>query len=316
MPTRFRLCLILALAGLAACSTAPVSFEDSLTTERATRNDVPDWDTEMRYRVSFQYARAAHEQFADATLEIPPDTSFGFQVPFAILDFTLDNNLGGAIGFADWFNSGMNDNARYRHYYTEGVLTMTHPSTHYFSIDTRPGEATAEDIHTSWDEAHALFQAVHNRSGRCYVYGFNDKDQYRVTFSKDVPGLYKEISYRCPHPYIVGEELRVLVSAWARPFPDARAIGAVQMRCWVTPPRGEKFRDLRPCGRQFADQHRASIPDSRFGWMELMTTPKADEPHHFEVLGRIGDHVVRLPAPEITEEYVEFLAAQPYAANE
>ena len=131
-----------------------------------------------------------------------------------------------------------------------------------------------------------------------------------------MPGLYKEISYRCPHPYIVGEELRVLVSAWARPFPDERAIGAVQMRCWVKPPRGEKFRDLRPCGRQFADQHRASIPDSRFGWMELMTTPKADEPHHFEVLGRIGDNVVRLPAREIGEEYVEFLAAQPYAANE
>lgn len=298
--------------GFAGCSVAPVSYEESLRTDRATRNDVVDWEAEIRYRVGFQYANAARRQLADASVDIPPDMTTGFQVPFAIWDYTQGDSLGAGIGFLDWFNSGLSKDSRYSYYYNQSLGRMGNPNTHYFTFDERPGSPSADDVHAAWNEAQALFTSIHNRGGECYVHGFSEKDQYRRTFSKDVPAKYKIIAYRCRHPLFTGEELRVTVSAWAHPFEGVRVMGAVESQCYVKPPRGEDFVDVRPCGLDLANRQRSRIPSARFGWIELVVTPIEASPSEFEVIARQGDFVTRLPAPAATEEYKAFLASREY----
>jgi hypothetical protein len=297
---------------ISGCSVAPVTLEESLQTTRATRNDITDWDREMQYRVGFQYAKSALNLHDYPTIEVPPDASFDFQVPYAIYDLSLGNNLSAGIAFADWFNSGLSKNARYAHYYNRGLSFMAFGNTHYFTFDERDGVATPEDIHALFDEAYSLYQSVYNRSGDCYMAGFNEKDQYRRTYSKDVSGLTKEMAFRCPHPFFDDEEIRISVSAWARPFDGIRVMGAVQTNCYVDPPRGEKFVDTRICGSIQAEQNREYLPPSQNGWMELIVTPYEDTPYRYTVLTRFDGFTLPLPAPELKPDYTEFLASRDY----
>lgn len=303
----------LAAFAVTACgSTAPITLEERLQRPSATRNDFPDWEEFMRYRVSFQYANAARLKLANSDLTIPQDTSMDFQVPFALWDLSTGNNLGAGIAFMDWFNSGLSKNATYGYYFNRGLGFMVNPNTHYFSFDTRQGSPSAADVRRSWDEAYALFTAIHNASGQCYMHGFDQKNQYRKTSPKDVPSQYKVASYWCPHATMADREYRVEVSAWANPYDGIRVLAAVLPQCFRLA-SGEEWVDARHCGIDLADRQRSLIPDSRFGWMQVIVTPQADDPTLFEVIARTDETSVKLPAPELTEEYRQFLRQQPYS---
>jgi len=298
---------------LSGCATVePMSFEESLQTQLATRNDIRVWDEELRYRVEFQYANTARQKLESAELEIPPNTNIGIMVPFAIWEFGRGNDLGGGLAVADWLNSGLTKESRYRHYYNRGLVYMGVPNTHYFTFDERAGTATPDDVHAAWDEAFALFQSVHNRSGDCHVYGFREDYQYARTYPKDVLGKYKDILWLCKHPLFENEQYKVLVMAYANPFPGVRVIAGTVTQCYIDPPRGQKDLDFRNCGMRQANQQRSFLPDSRFGWMELITTPIPETPYLYEVVAIRGDEVARLPAPETTEDYQESLKERPY----
>jgi hypothetical protein len=130
--------LVILSAMLTACATpTPLSFEESLQTPRATRNDVRDWDEELSYRVELQYANTARQKLAQANLDIPPNTSRGLQVPWAIWETARGNDLTGGLLFADWSSSGLSKEARYAHYYNRGLGYMAFPNTHYFTFDER-----------------------------------------------------------------------------------------------------------------------------------------------------------------------------------
>jgi len=165
MPIRHISAALLILFVVSGCSIAPLAYDEVFLLDRTTRNDVRNWEKEMRYRVTFQYANAARVQHENPMVEIPADMTMGFQVPFGIWDYSMGNNLGGAVSFIDWFNSGMSEDARYNYYYNKTLARVNQPNTLYFAFDERPGIATAEDIHALWDEAYALFQAVRNPHG-------------------------------------------------------------------------------------------------------------------------------------------------------
>lgn len=302
--------LLFALVVSGCATVEPMTFEESLETSRATRNDVRDWEEELRYRVELQYANTARQKLESAELDIPPNTNIDFMVPFAIWEYARGNSLGGGIAVADWLNSGLTKESRYRTYYNRGLGYMVHPNTHYFTFDERDGIATPADVHAAWDEAYALFQAVFNRDGNCRVFGYTDEYQYARTYSKNVPGKYKDVGWQCRHPLFEGQLQKVIVTAYANPFDGVRVIAGVVTQCWVEPPRNQKFTDLRGCGMPLADAQRPYLTDSRFGWTELITTPQSDAPHLFEVVVRHGDQQTTLPAPETTEDYQAFLQSQ------
>ena len=147
--------VLLAVVTLSGCSTAPMTLEENLATHRATRNDITDWDTEMKYRVGFQYAVSARNLHENPNLEVPPDSAMVGQVPFAIWSYSIGDNLGGAMAVADWINQGLSKEARYGYYYDRGIAYMGYANTHYFTFDERVGVDTAEDVHSVFDEAYA-----------------------------------------------------------------------------------------------------------------------------------------------------------------
>lgn len=310
MNYRTFLATILALSAT-GCAVQPLSFDESLHTKAAMRNDVADWDQELKYRVSFQYANAARQVLSAPQVDIPPDTTLDMQVPFAIWDISRGASGSGALAFADWFNSGLSEDARYAHYYNEELAYLITPNTHYFTFDQSPGSPTDEDIQRIWDEASSLFEAVHNRSGRCYVFGYDKERQYASTYSKNVPGKYKVVGYRCPNVAFPDQEMIVAVSAWAKPFPGVKALGIVQMQCYVRPPRGERFVDTRACSTPFANDNRARLPVTRSGWLELISTVDTSRPEMMKIVAVQDDESRTLPPPELTPEYQEYLRSIP-----
>ena len=153
---------IIAVALLSSgCATVePLTFEQSLQTDRATRNDVRDWEEELRYRVELQYANTARQKLDVADLDIPLNTNIDYMIPFAIWEKARGINLPAGLMVADWLNSGLSKESRYRHYYNRGLGYMVHPNTHYFTFDERSGVATPQDVHDAWDEAACLWQAA------------------------------------------------------------------------------------------------------------------------------------------------------------
>ena len=314
MPIRHVTTALLVILFASGCAVTPRSYEDSLLMDRATRNDVRNWEKEMRYRVTFQYANAARVQHENPLIQIPSDMTMGFQVPFGIWDYSMGNNLGAAVSFIDWFNSGLSEDARYNYYYNQTLARVSHPNTLYFAFDERPGVATPEDIHALWDEAYALFQSVRNAHGECMVAGFTEELQYRNTFPKDVPGLYKEIGYTCPNPLFPDQAHMVVVSAWANPFDGVRAFAAVESAsCYIQAERGVDFVDTRGCGMKLANRQRASIPDSGVKWMELVVTPVPESPELFHVVSSYRGDTTILPGVEKTPEFIEFLRGLEYS---
>jgi len=313
MRTTFILILLSAALLSAGCATVePMTFDESLHTKRAMRNEVRNWEEELRYRVEFQYANTAHQKLNVAHLDVPPNTNLDFQVPFAIWDYARGDNRAGTMAFLDWFNSGLSKEARYGYYFNRGIGYMVHPNTHYFTLDERSGVATEQDVYQAWDEAYALFQAVHNRTGQCRVFGYSEEYQYAKTWPKNVPGKHKDVLFLCPHPVLPDQQQKVMVTAWANPFPEVRVIAGTVTQCYVDPPKGEKFVDVRGCGSILAERQRKYLTNPRFPWMELSTTPKNDVPYLFQVVVRFGEETTVLPAPQTTPEYQEFLKSRPY----
>lgn len=307
-----RTILLLAVALTAGCAVQPMTYEESLQTDRATRSDIRDWDEEMRYRVEFQYANTARQKLQMADLDIPPDTNLDFQVPFAIWDYARGDNLSGAIGFADWFNAGLSKNARYGYYFNRGLGYMVNPNTHYVTFDEREGVATAADVHQAWDEAFTLFQSIYDRGRDCHVFGYTEEAQYAKTYPKDVPGENKVVLYLCPHPLDINKQQKVIVTSYANPFEGVRVIAGVFTQCYFDPPKHQKYVDIRACGETLAEQQRVLLTPSRFGWMEMITTPIAETPHLLQVVARRDADITVLPAPETKEDFQEFLKARAY----
>lgn len=305
------LCVALLAVLASGCATVePMTFEQSLETSRATRNDIRDWDEELRYRVELQYANTGRQKLESIELYIPPNTNIDFMVPFAIWEYSSGNNLAGGIAIADWLNSGLTKDARYQTYYNRGLGYMGHPNTHYFTFDLRDGTATAADVNEAWNEAYALFQSVFNRDNQCRVFGYTEEYQYARTYSKNVPGKHKDVLWQCPNPVFKDQLQKVLVTAYANPFDGVRVIAGVVTQCWVPPPGKQKFVDQRGCGLALADLQQPYLTDSRFGWIEIITTPQSGAPYLFEVVVRQGDQEAILPAPETTLDYQAFLKSQ------
>lgn len=301
----------LAITFLSGCTVTPLTFEQSLETPRATRNDIRDYESHMRLMVGLHYANAAKRSTLQPELEIPSDTNRDFQVPFAIWDFTNGNNFGSAMGFLDWFNSGMNGANHSRYYWTRGLGFAGHPNVHYFTFvdgDTKPTPAA---LTQTWERAHALFQSTFNADGQCVHYGFKEKQQHALTNPKNVPGLYADVLYRCPHPIVPGWTQKVYVTAWSNPFEGTSIIGTVQSQCVWKAERGEKYADNRRCGANQAKRHLSLIGSLPDNWMQLTTTP-GEDPSRLEVRSLYLGEKRTIPAPEPTDDYVEFLAERPY----
>lgn len=92
----------------------------------------------------------------------------------------IGDSLGGGIAVADWLNSGLTKESRYRTCYNRGLGYMIHRDTHDFTFDERDGIATPADIHDAVDEACALLQSVFNREGNCRGFGYTEDYQALV----------------------------------------------------------------------------------------------------------------------------------------
>lgn len=299
---------LLALMTISGCATpGPMTFEESLTTHRATRSDVTDLEAEMRYRVGIQYANAARKNLDRPGVTAPRNTSMNFELPFAVLDYSLGDDVSGGMAIASWFNSGLSQNSRYQYYYTRGLNFMAHPNTHYFRFDVGSGVPSADEVREDWNDAKALFEKLFNRDGQCQVMGFSEKHQYTRTFSKDVAGEHKMTGWYCPHPVLSDREFKVYVSTWASPFDDVRLVSMIQMQCYILE-KGERFIDVRGCGEALAAEHRDLMTKKDADWMQLAVEPAAEEEAVFHVVGRVGDQETTLPAPGLKKEFSEFLS--------
>lgn len=89
-------------------------------------------------------------------------------------------------------------------------------------------------------------------------------------------------------------------------------VAGVTTQCYGDPPKGQKFIDTRKCGAALAEKQRENLTESRFGWMELVTTPKESTPYEFEIIVKSDDETFVLPSPELVPEYIESLKEQPY----
>lgn len=199
-----------------------------------------------------------------------------------------------------------------------GLELTADANTHYYLFDTRDGTATAQDVDHAWDQAHKVFQAVHNRDGRCYVNFWTPQHGYYRAQVRNVRGQLKQVDFRCPHPlYPEGPDQLITLQAWGNPFDGIRALGAVQSRCWVLLPKDQAgLRDYRDCGEKLAARQRPYLPATDLPLMELITTPTASDPTIFQVVGRHGERATVLPAPELNPEFRAFLASIPYTVED
>jgi len=273
---RLTLALTLLFSFLGGCAVTPMTFEEELQTDRATRNDFPDYDAQMPRMVGLQYARAAKHATENPELDIPKGTERGFQVPFAIWDFAAGDSFGGAMAVLDWFNSGMSDEKHAAYYFNRGLGFVANPNVSYYTFLPGNEKPSADDVSRTWQHAHSLFERVFNSSGECHQWGWTEKHQHALTYGKNVPGLYKEVLYKCPHPLDPTDVQRVHVTAWANPFPGTSVIGTVQSQCSSKAERGEIFSDTRDCGVKQARRHLKLIWGLPKEWMQLTCTPTCD----------------------------------------
>ena len=308
--------LFIALAGVLAtgCGVTPLTFEEKFAQTGVQRSDIRDYEGHMKLMVALQYANAARRATLQPGLEIPANTDRSFQVPFAIWDFSNGNNFGSAMGFLDWFNSGMNGGNHSAYYFDREVGFMSNANLHYYTFVEGDKKPSAEAMRGVWDETHKLFQDTFNKEGKCYVWGYSEKNQYALTYPKNVPGLYTEVLYKCPHPLVEDYVQKVFVSAWSNPFQGTEIIGALQSQCFWKPERRTQFADNRDCGKKQADRMLAKLGGLPEGWMQITSTPSED-PNRLEIHSLYMGETRVLPAPEATDAYVEFLSERPYDPN-
>lgn len=311
------LLFVLVLAGCAA--PPPINtLEEALERPNAYR---PLVEGEIPYHVNLVYANAAWQQLEAAEVPGAPliDTQSTLEPLFAISDFVTRGTGAGLTSFALSFGNSDVKGSYRQSMRNRGLELTADANTHYYLFDTREGTATPEDVDHAWDQAYKVFQAVHNRDGRCHVNFWTPELGYRRAQVRNVRGELKEVVFRCPHPvYPDGPYLPITIQAWGNPFDGIRALGAIQARCWVLLPKEQQngFRDYRDCGEKLAARQRPYLPPTDLPLMELVTTPTPDDPTIFHVVGRFGDRVTVLPAPETTPEFRAFLASIPYTVED
>lgn len=299
-------------------STTPVAtLEEQFQSPIALRNTLgDDWKEGIPYNVALLYANAARN-----SLGVPEpagyavDSQSTLEVPFAIWDYSLGLEAQALAGFVLSFGTGDTlENARLRER-NRGLGLLANPNTHYFLFYEQAGDATPVEVDRTWDEAHKVFEAVHNQDRQCQVPLWTPAVGFAKTLPKNIRGVMKSVDYYCPHPLFPGETQLVTVQAWANPFDGVRTLGAVQAQCWVTPPRGERWVDVRGCGQKLAASQRSRVPETDLALLVLVVTPRADDPSLFEVVGVSDGEVTRLPPPDPRPEYVQFLATRPYVVD-
>lgn len=301
--------LTLMLSFLGGCAaTQPLSFEEALQTNRATRSAFRDYDAHMPRMVALQYAGAARRLTENPEIEAPTGVDRAFQVPFAIWDFAAGNSLGGGIGVMDWFASGLGQQSISFDYFKREVSIVGGPNVSYYTFVPGNNKPTSDEVSRVWGDAKALFSRVFDTEGKCYQFGWTEERQYSRTYGKNVPGLYKEVLYVCPHPLRASESQHIYVTAWANPFPDTSVIGAVQSECKTTP----KFADNRDCGTKQAKKHLEALGGLPPGWMQMTTSPTVADPAYLEVNSLYQGERRTLESPEQTEAYVKYLSERPY----
>ena len=286
-----------------------MSLEEKLSTSAVQRNGVRNWDNHTSVLVAHQYAIAAYRLESGDIPEQPAGSGDQamFNVPFSALDFALGNNLAGGLGLLDWFNSGLGEQNALRYHFNRELGYLANPNSHYFKVVEGNGEPTPETLRSLWDEAYKLFKSTKDQNGECRVWGWTQELQYRRTYPKDVPGRYKLILYKCPHPLYSDKIQRVIVQAWANPAEGIELIASVTSQCWLPAPTKKQFVDVRECAGVIANEQRHHVPFAK-GWMELLVTISDEDKSNLHVVGKFADREHRLRAPELTPEYRAFLS--------
>jgi len=219
------------------------------------------------------------------------------------------NPAAGALSAATWFSAGLSKESRWGYYLNATTPLVALPNTHYFRFDSRAGPATAEDVYEAWDAAYQLMGALYPNQD-CHVFGWTQELEYLRTHMKDAPGSYKEILYLCEHPLVQGEKIKVNVSAFANPAAGLRTVSMVQRQCELQRPRAEWI-DITPCGIELADREASLIPEEADAtWMQLVTTPSADDPGRLITIARYQGKELVMEPPPVTPEYAEFLRSR------
>lgn len=312
MPSRHYLVGLLMTLTLGGCATpAPRTYEEALNSP-AARQPLPEGAaTELRYRVGFQYANRARLE-VPATWQVrDPDTlnsrtydALSIQVSAA--NFAAGNVGAGSLDLLTWFNAGLSKDARWGHYVRTTTPLVALPNTHYFRFQEGTGIATAEDVEAAWDAAHRLMQALYP-STECHVFGWTPETQYSRTYMKSVPAVYRETLFVCPHPLVSGETIKVNVSAFANPAPGLRSVAMVQSQCWIERPRSQWI-DITGCGMEQANRQAGLVPtEPDAKWMQLVTTPVADDPGQMVTIARYQGRELVMESPGLSPEYAAFL---------
>lgn len=296
--------------GLGGCATLePMTLEETLARTHSTSMLHGSEEEELRYRVGFQYANRA--RLADDSLWSvrDPDTMNSATYDFLTAGSATANFLSGASGagvldLVTWFGDGLSKEAGYSAHlqFTTGYVST--PNTQYYRFDDTPGEATAEDVYKAWEAADGLRKAVYRG---CEVAGWKPDIQYRHARVKDAPGSYKEIAYYCEHPVMPSERVLVVVNAFANPAPGVRTVGMVQSNCWMN--RMEKdWVDITGCGAAMANRHYDAMPGDDGGeWLQLFTTPTAEDPGKMVTVARYQGMELMMKPPPMNERYADFL---------
>ena len=306
------LLLLLGAIALAGCATPqPRSFEEAINSVGA-RQPLPGTEAEeLRYRVGFVYANRARTEAPASWTVRNPDTLSSPTYDVVKLgasgaSFAAGNSTAGALDAVTWFSSGLSKEARWGHYLNATTPLVALPNTHYFRFQEGAGPATAEDVSAAWEAAFGLMQALYP-DGACQVFGWTPEYEYLRTYPKNVEGSYREILYLGTHPIVPGEKLKVNVSAFASPAPGLRTVAMVQRQCELPRPPAE-WLDITPCGIELANREGALIPaEADASWMQLVTTPSADDPGRMITIARYEGKDLALEPPPITAEYADFL---------
>ena len=309
---RNHLLLLLGAITLAGCAAPqPRSFEEALNTVGA-RQPLPSSEAdELRYRLGFVYANRARTEAPTAWKVRNPDTLNSptydvLKLGASGASLAAGNVTAGALDAVTWFSAGLSKDARWGHYLKETTPLVALPNTHYFRFQEGPGPATADEVSAAWEAAFRLVQALYP-DGQCQVFGWTPEYEYLRTYPKNVTGSYREILYLCTHPLVPGEKLKVNVSAFANPAPGLRTVAMVQRQCELPRPPAE-WLDMTACGIELANREGALLPaEADASWMQLVTTPSADDAGRMITIARYQGKELALEPPPITDAYAEFL---------
>ena len=314
--------IALSSVALTGCAVAPVeTLEERLWRPAAVRPYPRErFEAEIPYRVNLVYAHSVLEQledpeFAESTL---PDSGNYPTGALAVFDFFASGRGPALFGLLTAPSNVPSTDVYRENLRRAEFFSTAPPSTNYYLFDRQEGEATPEDVDFAWDQAHRVFDAVHNRHGRCYVDGWTPERLYSRTYPVNARGVKKRVVYRCPHvlrPDLPDQFFTVI--ALANPFDGYRTISAVQTRCWASElPRGVDAVDYRDCGDRLASSLRPYLPETDLPLLELVTTPIPEDPTQFHVVGRFDGRETILPAPPgLGDAYHEWLATQPYSVE-